>query len=393
MMKLLCVLLPHFPLRCEILKKPELAGRPAAVTYSVGSQKLLLDFSPDLNGLERDMPVQQALSRHSDMELLHADMSHYWSIFNGVLDALEKVSPLVEGSALGDVYIGCDGLEMLYPSDDELAAAVRQAIPPAFEARLGFAGGKFPAYLAALDSKSDGYRTIQGDAAAYFKDLSCDLLQVSLKSKMRLHDFGLHTLGKVAELPIPKLEAQFGPEGRRIGELAAGLDDTQLYPRLSEELIEESTSLPSATESLDVLLMAIESLLSRAFARFGHRGAGIRCVELWSHTSLSEHWQKAVHFKEPAMNIKAALTRIRQVMEYCPQPGPVEELGVKITRIGRPDGRQSCIFTEVRSGEKLAGDIKQLELKMGAPQLFKIKEVEPWSRIPERRFTLIPLNR
>ena len=93
------------------------------------------------------------------------------------------------------------------------------------------------------------------------------------------------------------------------------------------------------------------------------------------------------------MTCKAAMTRINQVMENCPQPGPVEELGMKITRIGRPDGRQSSIFTEVRSGDKLAADIKQLELKVGAPQLFKIKEVEPWSRIPERRFTLIPLNR
>jgi len=392
-MKLLCILLPHFPLRCEILKKPELAGRPASVTYSVGSQKLLLDFSPELKGLERDMPLQQALSRHGDMELLHADMAHYWGIFNGILDALEKVSPLVEGSALGDIYLGCDGLEMLYPDDQVLAAAVRQAIPPTFEAHLGIAEGKFPAYLAAQGSAIDSYRALTGDIAAHLKDLPCDLLSVSLKSKSRLHDFGLHTLGQVSALSTSQLEAQFGPEGKRIWELAMGRDGTPLYPRLSEEMIEESTSLPSPTASLDILLMAIESLLGRAFARFGHRGAGLRYVELWSRTSLSERWQKAVHFKEPAMNIKAALTRIRQVMEYCPQPGPVEELGMKITRIGRPDGRQSNIFTEVRSGDKLAGDIKQLELKLGAPQLFKIKEVEPWSRIPERRFTLIPLNR
>ncbi len=392
-MKLLCVLLPHFPLRCEILKKPELEGRPAAVTYSVGSQKLLLDFSPGLKGLERDMPLQQALSRHGGLEMLHADMAHYGSIFNGILDDLEKVSPLVEGSDLGDIYIGCDGLEMLYPKDDDLAAAVRRAVPPAFEARIGIAGGKFPAYLAAQGSKPDAYRTIQGDAAAYFKDLPCDLLPVSLKSKMRLHDFGLHTLGKVAELPISKLEAQFGPEGRRIGELAAGFDDSLLYPRLSEEMVEESTTLPSATETLDILLMAIESLLGRAFARVGGRGAGIRCIELWSRSILAEHWQKVVHFKEPAMTAKAVLTRIKQVMENCPQPGPVEELGMKITRMGFPDGRQSSIFTEVRSSDKLESDIKQLELKLGAPQLFKIKEVEPWSRIPERRYTLIPLSR
>ena len=392
-MKLLCVLLPHFPLRCEILKKPELENRPAAVTYSVGSQKLLLDFSPGLTGLERDMPLQQALSRHGDLELLHADMPHYWSVFNGILDAMEKISPLVEGSALGDIYIGCDGLEMLYPRDGDLAAAVRRAIPPAFEARIGIAAGKFTSCLAAQGGQADGYRALTGDIALDLKDLSCDLLPVSLKSKARLHDFGLHTLGQVSALPLSKLEAQFGPEGRQIWELAVGRDDTPLYPRLSEEMIEESTTLPSATETLGILIMAIESLLGRAFARVGGRGAGIRCIELWSRSILAEHWQKTIHFKEPAMTAKTALTRISQVMENCPQPGPVEELGMKITRMGFPDGRQSSIFTEVRSSDKLESDIKQLELKLGAPQLFKVKEVEPWSRIPERRYTLIPLSR
>lgn len=391
-MKLLCVLLPHFPLRCEVLRHPELTGRAVAVAYSLGSRRCLLDFSPGLEGLEREMPLPQALSRHGGLEILHADMPHYWRVWNGVLDALEKVSPLVEGAALGEAYLGCDGLGLLYPDDDTLAAAVRQALPPGFETGIGIARGKFPACLAAMASPSGGCRAI-GNDTDWLNDLPCDLLPVSPKIRARLHDFGLHTMGKVAEIPLPKLEAQFGPEGRRLGELAAGRDNAPLCPRLSEEIIEESTSLPSPSASLDVILMAVESLLSRVFARFNHRGAGMKSVELWSRTSLDEHWQKLVHFKEPAMNCRSAMVRVRQVMECSPQPGPVEELGIKLVRIGRPAGRQDNIFTDVRSDEKLLDDIRQLELKIGAPQLYKMKEVEPWSRIPERRYVLTPLGR
>jgi DNA polymerase-4/protein ImuB len=42
-------------------------------------------------------------------------------------------------------------------------------------------------------------------------------------------------------MPEAHLQAQFGPEGRRIKQLACGYDDTPLYPRLSEEMVEEST--------------------------------------------------------------------------------------------------------------------------------------------------------
>jgi len=57
-MKILCVLLPHFPISCEKLRDRDLAERPVIVTSAAGSQKLVLDYSPELNGLQRDMPLQ-----------------------------------------------------------------------------------------------------------------------------------------------------------------------------------------------------------------------------------------------------------------------------------------------------------------------------------------------
>ena len=93
------------------------------------------------------------------------------------------------------------------------------------------------------------------------------------------------------------------------------------------------------------------------------------------------------------MNTKAAISRIRQVVETLPQPGPVEQLGMKITGTGRPQGRQNSRISTVRAQEHLLDEIKQLEFRLGAPQLFQVKEVEPWSRMSERRYTLAPLNR
>ena len=63
-MKILCLLLPHFPLMCEALRKSTLKEGAVIVTHSSGSQKLVLDYFPELNGLQRDMPLQQALARH-----------------------------------------------------------------------------------------------------------------------------------------------------------------------------------------------------------------------------------------------------------------------------------------------------------------------------------------
>jgi DNA polymerase-4 len=391
--RVLCVLLAHFPWRCEVRKNPALEGRPGVVTYSSGSRKLVLDWSPGLEDLQRDMPLQQALSRHGDAELLQADIPRYRTTFSELLDALEEKSPLVEGPEPGRVYVGVDGLQLIYPDDAALLKAMREAIPEIFTSQIGIAGNKFLAYLAARRSPPGGHRVLSGDVATFLSELPCDVLPVSPKSRSRLHDFGMHTLGQIAALPPGPVQSQFGPEGKLIWELARGIDDTPLYPRFMEKAIDESTVLSSVTVSLEAIVVATELLLVRVFANIARNGLGIRSLTLWTRTWNAESWERTIQFKEPAMDMRTAVSRVKRVLEDYPQPGPVEQVGIRVNRLGYPCGRQKNLFSELRAKDHLIEDIKQLELRLGNPQVYKVKEVEPWSRIPERRYALTPTGR
>jgi DNA polymerase-4 len=393
-MRILCILLPHFPLMCEVREQPDIQGRPAVVTRAEGSQKLVLDFSPGLEGLQPGMTLQQALARYGEVRLLHADMPRYWSVFEGILDALEERSPLVEGTELGRIYIGLDGLQLIYPDDDALTAAMRGAVPDIFSPLMGIAGNKFLAYLAARRCPSGGCQVLPAaDAAAFLRDLPDDVLPVPVRTRQRLHDFGIDTLGQLAAMSPGPLQAQFGGEGLMMWELARGEDDTPLYPRGSRETIEESAALASVTVSLEAILVVVEELLARAMSRNGSRGRGIRGLTLWTRTWGAEHWERGIQFKEPAMDIRTAVARVRQVLEAYPQPGPVEQVGLRITGLGYPRGRQRSLFSKIRAKDHLMDDIKQLEFRLGDPQVFTVREVEPWSRIPERRYALMPADR
>jgi len=391
--KVLCVLLPHFPLRCEILRHPDIQSYPVVIICGDGSQKLVLDYSPELEGLQQSTPVQQALARYGKASLVQADIPYYWSTFNRILDEMEGISPLVEGSELGIAYLGVDGLQLVYPDNTSLTMAVRKVLPETFIPKIGIAGGKFPAYLAALYSPPHGFKALTDDAGICLRDIPCDVLPVPVKIKSKLRDFGIRTLGELAAFPAGPLQSQFGPEGRRIRDLARGHDDTSLYPRMMEQSFEESAALSSVTVSLEALLVALEMLLAKVFARISLKGLGIRSLVLWTRSWDAEHWERKIQFKEPAMDMKTVISRVKRVLENYPQPGPVEEVGMRVARLGYPRGRQKSLFTEVRGRDHLMDDIKQLELRIGNPQIFTIKEVEPWSRIPERRYALTPTGR
>jgi DNA polymerase-4/protein ImuB len=392
-MRLLCVILPHFYWRCEARRRPELEGLPAILTRASGSQKVVMDHSPDLDDLQRDMPLQQALSRHGQSVLLHADIPHYRTVFNEILDGLETVSPLVEGPEPGLAYVGIDGLQLLYPDDDALIDAVRKVVPDDFTPLFGIAGNKFLAYLAARQSPPGGPRVVSGNAGEFLNDLPCDVLPVSPRSKRKLHDFGITTLGQVAALPPGPVQAQLGPEGERIWNLARGDDDTPLYPRFLAEVIEEDVTLASVTISLEAILAAADSMLGKVFEKTRQAGLGIQSLTVWTRTWNAEEWERTIQFKDPAMDLKTAMGRVKRVLEDYPQPGPVEQVGIRINRLGYPSGRQRSLFPDLRARDHLMNDIRQLELRLGNPQVYSLKEVEPWSRIPERRYALTPTGR
>ena len=392
-MKVLCILLPHFYLRCEINRNPDLAGREAVVTVMAGSQKLVLDFAPGMDRLRRDLPLQQALSRYGQAVLVHADVAHYRAVFNTLLDKLETVSPVVEGAEPGLAYLGVDGLQYLYPTDDALVATVRAVIPAAFAPLFGIAPNKFLSCLSARRCPPGGRQVLSGDPADFLKDLPCEVLPVSARALDKLREFGIRTLGQVAALPPGPVLSQFGAEGKRLWELARGVDETPLYPRWMEESIEDSTTLGSVTVSLEAILASVDAMLGKVFEKTAPAGLGIRSLTLWTRSWNAEMWERRIQFKDPAMELRAAMSRVRRVLEDYPQPGPTEQVGLRVDRLGCPRGRQNSLFPDLRAKDHLINDIRQLELRLGTPQVYTLKEVEPWSRIPERRYALTPTGR
>ena len=144
-MKVACVLVTHLPMKAELRRHPELQGKPVIITESSGSKQRVLDASPEARSVIPGMPLQEAISRCKDVVLLQADEPYYYAIFDAMVRSLEQRSPLVEKAELGGAYVGLDGLEAMYGSEASLITSLLQAIPQAFNPRIGVATGKFPA--------------------------------------------------------------------------------------------------------------------------------------------------------------------------------------------------------------------------------------------------------
>lgn len=389
-MKFACVLITHLAIKAEMRRHAQLRGRPVIITTGVGRSLIALDSSPKARGVVAGMPLQEALSCCKWATLVEADEPYYKAVFDRIINSLAQKSPLVERAELGCAYVGVNGLETMYRGEAGIVASLLNAVHRGYNPRIGLAATKFPAYVAAVMSEGGRATKVPNDVRGFLAELSVDLLPLSWENRTRLHRFGLHTIGQVASLSVGPLQAQLGAEGRMAWELANGVDRSWLVPFGHEEVVSEMLTFPSSTASIYSILPAVEMLTGRAFAHPSIRGKYVRAVSMEGKILHKPPWTKHVAFKNPVNSKDKAIPILKSTLESTKLPSPLEDLKITLSGIAGESGTQSSLFSQVRKQDQLRESMRQLEIRLNRkPPIYKVMELEPWSRIPERRQALV----
>jgi nucleotidyltransferase/DNA polymerase involved in DNA repair len=266
-LRVACVLVTHLRAKVELRNQPHLADRPAVIVDRSKGRPLVVDTFPTAVGVSAGMTLEQALSQHPGTVVLEADEPSYQREFRRMLASLQSISDRVEGAELGTAYVRLDGLEGMYGGEARLVSALLHSVPEYLHPRVGLGEGKFPSFVAARVSRTQGATRVPSDAVSFLAPHSIGLLPLASHVKDKLHRFGLHTMGDVASMRVDLLTDQFGPGGMRAWSLSRGIDDTPLIPLKYEESIVESTSLPFSSTSMELLQTAVDALLKRAYSR------------------------------------------------------------------------------------------------------------------------------
>lgn len=367
-----------------------LRKQPTIIVKYSGSSQVVLDASPEASRVTSGMTLQEALSRCKNHALLQADESYYQDSFDQIIERLAQKSPLVEKSDLGCAYIEIEGLDTIYVSEAKLITSLLQTVPRGFDPRLGLSKGKFPAYASAMVSGTGQATKTDGNIANFLKNLPIDILPIPQDKKKRMQQFGLNILDQIASMPMNQIQAQFGPDGKRAWELANGIDHRQLITHQPERMVSESLVFPSPATSLYTIISAVEILLSRIFAKSILKGKQVRKANIESCILSQPPWTKSFVFKNPVSSNKQALPVFKNSLETVSFPGALEDIKLTLSGIIGDSGIQTSLFSDIRRQEQLRGTIRQLRERLREnPPIYQIKEVEPWSRIPERRGVLV----
>ena len=395
-MRVACVLVTHLRAKAEMRRRPHLKGKPALIVDrnpSIGIP-VVVDRFPEASGVMIGMTPEQAVSRHTNAVVLDADESYYRRVFEQALISLQGISDRVEGAEIGTAYVRVDGLEDLYRGEAGVVSTLLNAVPEYLHPRVGVADAKFPAFVAARTCRAFGASRVPDDVRAFLASHPIELLPVSGDVKIGLRRFGLHTMGNVASMRERVLADQFGADGRLAWALSNGIDGRPVVPIAYEESIVEHTPLPYHSSSMQVLFVAVDALLRRAYARPEMRRRYVGAVSLECAASRSQPWEKVVRFKQPANTWEAASVVVRSQVEADPPQISVEDVTLTLSEFTGESGTQMGLLKDVHEGRRRLEEVeRQLRARMnGEHSLYRVAEVAPWHPAPEMRALQVPID-
>lgn len=409
---ILCVLLPRFELAVAAGGREALAQGPVALAPEPGREQAVGEVSQaaEAMGVHPGMRLGEALARCPRLALVPPDPVGVADAWEDVLRRLEGIGAQVEAPRPGIAYFDGRALRRLHggaagredpaaslrartggppPWLAPLDAVVRRALET--PARIGAGPSRFCALAGASRARTrraelvDGAKALAGEPVALLRRREETTVLVE-----PLERLGIATLGALAALPKGKVADRFGPPGLLARDLALGRDEP-LRPRAPGEVLEEVLELPESASG-DQLGRALGLLVDRLLARRERDGRTLRAVVLGARLVEGGTWRERVVFREALAD--PARMRLALGQRLALLPAPAEVLRLAVERFGPPHAGARALFDDgsAQRRARLHEAVRQARAAAGPDAALRVLEVDPGSRVPERRSVLAPFE-
>ncbi len=227
--------LDAFFVSMELLRHPELRGKPVVVGGGLGGRGVVSTCSYEARafGVHSAMPATQARRLCPQAVFLPPDFSYYGPASKQFHAILRDYTDRVEPAGSDEAYLDVAGSERLFGDAATIARDIRRRVHDeiGITASVGVSINKLVSKVASDACKPDGLLVVPaGTEAAFLAPRALrDLPMVGPKTAEALARLGVHTIGDLAAIPAAALEAKFGSHGAELHDRALGVYDAPVF--------------------------------------------------------------------------------------------------------------------------------------------------------------------
>lgn len=310
MRKIIHIDMDAFYASVEQRDDPQLRGKPVIVAWR-GKRSVVCAASYEARrfGVRSAMPAARAEHLCPEAAFVAPDFPRYRAVSHSVREIFRRHTDLIEPLSLDEAYLDVTENKAGLPTATRVARTIRDQIRQELNltASAGVAPNKFLAKLASDWRKPDGLFVIHPEAVdAFLLPLPVGRLPgVGKVTGEKLASLGIKTVSDLRTVDFVVLEHHFGRYGRRLHDLARGIDNSEVVPHRPAQ----SVSVEDTFEQ-DMLLAETEPVIRRL------------AEKLWSAARKESRIPRTVVLKMKTSEFKI-LTRSHTPVE---PPSSCEEL-------------------------------------------------------------------
>lgn len=249
--------LDAFFVSVELLKKPELKGKPLIVGGD-GQRGIVAACSYEARkyGIQSAMPSMRAkqLCPHAIfLKGSYADYSHYSRM---VTQIIADSVPQFEKASIDEFYCDMTGMDKFF-GVSQYTKELREKVikETGLPISYGLTSSKLVSKMATNEAKPNGYLEIPaGKETAFLWPMTVGKIpMVGKQTEQQLKALGIYTIKQLAETPVIHLEQQFGKWGKRLREKANGIDDSPVEAYSEQKSLSHETTFHEDSNDLAFL--------------------------------------------------------------------------------------------------------------------------------------------
>ncbi|MFC9919221.1 DNA polymerase IV [Agromyces binzhouensis] len=270
----------------ELLRRPELRGRPVLVGGTAGRGVVAAaSYEARRYGVNSAMPMSVALQRCPTAVVLRGDYRRYSEYSERVMEIFRELTPVVEPLSIDEAFLDVSGARRLHGSPAEIAWTIRRRVhdETGLTCSVGVAASKYVAKVASSRAKPDGMLVVPAsETTAFLHPLPVSALWgVGRVTEESFRKLGLRTVGDVADMPEDALARAVGPAlAARLTRLADGVDPRDVETRRVEKSIGHETTFHHDLVAHDEIARELLRLATDVGVRLRRAGMLARTVTL-----------------------------------------------------------------------------------------------------------------
>lgn len=389
-MSILYCCIPDFASALARRTDPSLRHRPLVL---IGPEGRVFAASLEARacGIVIGQTARTAEIRCPEARLLEADVAHYRSEFETLLELLERPSPRVEPHGWGGAYVDLDDLARHHTDAmtlcKEVGRAIRRELGKLLQPALGWDRTKFTALAAAKRTQPGHLRAVATvRERTFLQPLPVTLLPLERDALQRLGFLGLRTLGQYAALPSAAVWQQFGRAGWLAQRCARGEDARPVVPRSQKRRLIAYCDLEDPLAEQERLLAVLRQQVSPLLAELQGNLQACGQMRLTAYFADGSTQEEKRTFLFPTAEETRVMLALEQLLTRMRWQAGATALEVTLERIQGVVAEQLPLIPGETERERNLHEVRRyLMARFGANRLRRAMLSQPGAPLPEWR--------